>query len=90
MEILRSVRPALAASGLCRLPLLDAAAASMSVTTRKVARAWLLQRSPNIFVVVGTLSIEHFRDNLKATALELSLDSIARLDKVAAAPDSQE
>jgi len=47
-------------------------------------------RSPDILVVVGALSIEHFRDNLKATVLELSPDSIAKLDKVAAAPDFQE
>jgi len=36
----------------------------------------LLQRSPNILVIVGALSIEHFRDNLKATALELSPDTM--------------
>ncbi|WP_281024182.1 aldo/keto reductase [Methylocystis hirsuta] len=59
-----------------RSPLLDAAAASIGAATRQVALAWLLQRSPNILVIVGALSVEHFRDNLKATALEFSPDTI--------------
>jgi pyridoxine 4-dehydrogenase len=54
-----------------------------------VALAWLLQRSPNILIIAGTSSVEHLRDNLKATSLKLSPDTVARLDKIAAlaAPD---
>jgi pyridoxine 4-dehydrogenase len=64
--------------------LLDAAAASLGATTRQVALAWLLQRSPNILVIAGTSSVEHLRDNLKATGLKFSPDTIAQLDKITA------
>jgi aryl-alcohol dehydrogenase-like predicted oxidoreductase len=64
--------------------LLDAAAASLDATTRQVALAWLLQRSPNILIIAGTSSVEHLHDNLKATSLKLSRDTIAQLDKIAA------
>lgn len=70
-------------------PLLDAAAASLGETTRQVALAWLLRRSPNILIIAGTSSVEHLHDNLKAASLKLSPETIARLDKIAslAAPD---
>ena len=65
-------------------PLLDAAAESLGATTRQVALAWLLQRSPNILIIAGTSSAEHLHDNLKATNLNLSPDIVARLDTMAA------
>jgi pyridoxine 4-dehydrogenase len=49
----------------------------------QVALAWLLQRSPNILLIPGTSSIEHLRENLKATELELPSQSIADLDALA-------
>jgi aryl-alcohol dehydrogenase-like predicted oxidoreductase len=64
--------------------LLDEAAAAASATTRQVALAWLLQRSPNILIIAGTSSVEHLHDNLKAARLNLSTDIVARLDKIAA------
>jgi pyridoxine 4-dehydrogenase len=63
---------------------LDSAAASLGATTRQVALAWLLQRSPNILLIAGTSSVEHLHDNLKATSLKLSPGIVARLDKIAA------
>ncbi len=63
--------------------LLDAAAAALSVTTRQVALAWLLQRSSNILIIAGTSSVEHLQDNLKAAKLKLSPDTVALLDKIA-------
>jgi pyridoxine 4-dehydrogenase len=65
-------------------PLLDAAAASLGATTRQVALAWLLQRSPNILIIAGTASVEHLHDNLKAASLVLSADIVAQLDRIAA------
>jgi pyridoxine 4-dehydrogenase len=65
-------------------PLLDAAAASVGATTRQVALAWLLQRSPNILVIAGTSCVEHLHDNLKAASLVLPADIVARLDRIAA------
>jgi len=63
--------------------LLDAAAASLSATTRQVALAWLLQRSANILIIAGTSSVEHLHDNLKAASLKLSPGTVAQLDKIA-------
>jgi pyridoxine 4-dehydrogenase len=63
---------------------LDAAAASLQVTPMQLALAWLLQRSPNILLIPGTSSLEHLRENLKASTLQIpskvhgELDSIGR------------
>lgn len=65
-------------------PLLDAAAASLGATTRQVALAWLLQRSPNILIIAGTSSVEHLHDNLKAVSLVLPAGIVAQLDRIAA------
>jgi pyridoxine 4-dehydrogenase len=65
-------------------PLLDAAAASLGATTRRVALAWLLQRSPNILIIAGTSSVEHLHDNLKAANLVLPAEIVAQLDRIAA------
>src|SRR5215472_7648832 len=46
---------------------LDAAAVQLNVTPMQVALAWLLQRSPNILLIPGTSSLEHLRENLKAS-----------------------
>lgn len=59
---------------------LDRAAASLGVTTRQVALAWLLQRSPNILIIAGTSSVEHLRQNLAAAALKLPPAILAELD----------
>ena len=48
----------------------------MSENTVKLA--WLLQRSPVVLPIPGTLSIEHLRENLAALELELDdADDIA-------------
>ncbi|HEY6466583.1 MAG TPA: aldo/keto reductase family oxidoreductase [Candidatus Acidoferrales bacterium] len=62
---------------------LDQAAASMQASPMQIALAWLLLRSPNILLIPGTSSISHLRDNLAATALELSSHLIAELDGIA-------
>jgi pyridoxine 4-dehydrogenase len=64
-------------------PLLDAAAAPLGATTRQVALAWLLQRSPNILIIAGTSSVEDLHDNLKAASLALPADIVAQLDRIA-------
>jgi pyridoxine 4-dehydrogenase len=65
---------------------LDAAAASVRATPMQVALAWLLQRSPNILLIPGTSSVEHLRENLKAAALKLSSETIAKLDSIGGGP----
>jgi pyridoxine 4-dehydrogenase len=61
---------------------LDAAAASLEATPMQVALAWLLQRSPNILLIPGTSSLTHLRENLKAAALEIPPQIIAKLDAI--------
>ena len=62
---------------------LDAVAASLKATPMQVALAWLLQRAPNILLIPGTSSVEHLRENLEATTLQLPPETIADLDSIA-------
>ena len=55
-------------------------AARLNATPMQVALAWLLQRSPNILVIPGTSSIEHLRENLRASMLQIPPEVIADLD----------
>ena len=61
-------------------------ATRLNATPRQVALAWLLHRSPNILVIPGTSSIEHFRENLEASKLQLPIDVIADLDAMGQHP----
>ena len=51
-------------------PELAAAAQRLGVSESAVNLAWLLQRSPAILPIPGTLSVEHLRENLAALDLE--------------------
>jgi pyridoxine 4-dehydrogenase len=61
---------------------LDAAATSLEATPMRVALAWLLQRSPNILLIPGTSSLEHLRENLQASTLQIPSEVIADLDAI--------
>ena len=61
---------------------LDAVAGSVGGTPMQVALAWLLHRSPNILLIPGTSSVKHLHENLEAAALELSPDTIEKLDSI--------
>ena len=61
---------------------LDAVAASVSATPMQVALAWLLHSAPNILLIPGTSSVKHLRENLQAAALQLSPETIAKLDSI--------
>jgi pyridoxine 4-dehydrogenase len=63
---------------------LDAIAASVSATPMQVALAWLLHRAPNILLIPGTSSVKHLRENLQAARLQLSSETINRLDSIVA------
>ncbi len=52
-------------------PGVAAAAERLGVTENTVKLAWLLQRSPVVLPIPGTLSIEHLRENLAALELDL-------------------
>jgi pyridoxine 4-dehydrogenase len=57
-------------------------AARLGATPMQVALAWLLQRSPNILVIPGTSSIEHLRENLQSSLLQIPPEVIADLDAI--------
>jgi pyridoxine 4-dehydrogenase len=61
---------------------LDAAAASLEATPMQVALAWLVLRSPNILLIPGTSSIEHLRENLQSSMLQIPSEVIADLDAI--------
>jgi pyridoxine 4-dehydrogenase len=61
---------------------LDAAAASLQVTPMQLALAWLLQRSPNILLIPGTSSLEHLRENLKASTFQIPSKVLGELDSI--------
>jgi pyridoxine 4-dehydrogenase len=61
---------------------LDAAAVSLEATPMQVALAWLLQRSPNILLIPGTSSLEHLRENLRSSTLQIPPKVIADLDAI--------
>ena len=57
-------------------------AARLGATPMQVALAWLLQRSPNILVIPGTSSIDHLRENLQASRLQIPPEVIADLEAI--------
>jgi len=67
---------------------LSAVADRLGARPMQVALAWLLHRSPNILLIPGTSSVEHLRENLAATQLALSPQTLAELDGIAAANDA--
>jgi pyridoxine 4-dehydrogenase len=62
---------------------LSSVAARLDATPTAVALAWLLQRSPNILLIPGTSSVEHLRENVAGTGLQLPDDAIKELDEIA-------
>lgn len=60
-------------------------AENLGATPMQVALAWLLQRSPNILLIPGTSSVEHLRENMAASDIELPADAIAELDRIGTA-----
>ena len=61
---------------------LDEVAAGLGATPMQVALAWLLRRSPNILLIPGTSSVEHLRENMAASSLDLAEDALAALDGI--------
>jgi pyridoxine 4-dehydrogenase len=57
-------------------------AVRLDATPMQVALAWLLQRSPNILVIPGTSSVEHLRENLQASKLQIPSEAIADLEAI--------
>ena len=47
-------------------------AARHGATSAQIALAWLLRRSPTMLPIPGTLSLEHFKENMAALQIELT------------------
>ena len=57
-------------------------AGDLGATPMQAALAWLLRHSPNILLIPGTSSSARLRENLAAGELELSGDTIERLNAI--------
>lgn len=62
---------------------LNTIAAEIGATPMQVALAWLLQRSPNMLLIPGTSSVGHLGENMQSGSLQLSAETVAKLDAIA-------
>ena len=67
---------------------LDTAATSVQVTPMQLALAWLLHRSPNMLLIPGTSSMEHLRENLRASTLQIPSEVLVNLDSIGGEKES--
>ena len=58
----------------------DRVARTHGATTGQIALAWLLQHSPVILPIPGTLRVAHLEENVAAAGLLLTPEEIADLD----------
>jgi pyridoxine 4-dehydrogenase len=63
--------------------LVDRIASAHGATTGQVALAWLLQHSPVILPIPGTLRVAHLEENVAAAGLSLTSEEMAELDAAA-------
>jgi hypothetical protein len=65
-------------------PVVIEVAGELGVTPAQVGLAWLLAHAPTTLLIPGTRSIAHLEENLGAGDVELSPDTLARLDAITA------
>ena len=65
--------------------LLRRVAGELSATPAQVALAWLLARKPWVVPIPGTTRLSRLRENLAAADLQLDADTLAGIDRAAAA-----
>ena len=63
--------------------IVDRVAKAHGATTGQVALAWLLQHSPVILPIPGTLHVAHLEENVAAASVSLTPQEIAELDAAA-------
>lgn len=56
--------------------------ADLGATPAQVALAWLLAKGPDVVPIPGTKRVARLEENVGADALELSVDQLARLDRL--------
>ena len=64
-------------------------AARLGATPMQVALAWLLQRPTNSMLIPGTSSIEHLRENLRSSMLQIPPEVIADLGAIGGSTKSE-
>lgn len=62
---------------------MEQVASDLGATTRQVALAWLLHRSPAILLIPGTSTRPHLAQNIAAAAFDLPQEALRQLDAVA-------
>jgi len=60
--------------------LVDGIAKARDATAGQVALAWLLQHSPVILPIPGTVHVAHLEENVAAASLSLTREEVAELD----------
>jgi pyridoxine 4-dehydrogenase len=63
--------------------LVNRIASARGATTGQVALAWLLQRSPVVLPIPGTLQVAHLEENVAAASLSLTPEELMELDAAA-------
>jgi aryl-alcohol dehydrogenase-like predicted oxidoreductase len=61
---------------------LEQVAGRHGVTSRQLALAWLLRRSPAILIIPGTSSVRHLEDNVAVGGIELTDQDLTDLDTI--------
>lgn len=61
---------------------LERLAGQLNTTSKQVALAWLLQRSPNILLIPGTSSVAHLRENVRAGMIKLPAEIVTELNQL--------
>lgn len=61
---------------------LNEVARAHQASSKQVALAWLLRRSPIMLPIPGTSSVKHFEENIAATSLHLNVEEYERLAEV--------
>jgi aryl-alcohol dehydrogenase-like predicted oxidoreductase len=70
------------AANLRLLPAYKALAQEAGCTPAQLALAWLLHKAPHIVPIPGTTSVGHLQENLRAAAVRLSPELLARLESL--------
>lgn len=62
-------------------------AARLGLSPGQLALAWALALAPNVLVIPGTSSVDHLRENLKASEVLLDNEAMRRLSAIVSAND---
>ena len=67
---------------IANLKKLSELAKELDISTSQLALAWILRRDEITSVITGATKVEHIQDNVKAVELNLSKDTIDRIEEI--------